>query len=358
MDRHLLAAVALAAACLSACTTKDARPAAEAAKVDPAFVFTHAPHLENDVDCLACHASVVSSTALSPTVRHAAFPAKNVDACNGCHDDKDFKAKVKLAVPARAREFSVRMNHAAHLTQKGVTCKSCHLKAPEPGDQEPPKLEMAACTACHKHQADYAAGACLPCHVDLKRYEKPVATFRHAGDFLKTHGSLAKPSAASCAACHDQTFCAECHSATTVAGKPSLIFPEEVQRDTIHRGDFISRHQIEAGGDPASCLRCHGPKFCDSCHTQQNLTGRTTLSAPRDPHPAGWANNPTGGDFHGFAARKNIVACAACHDNGADSTCVGCHQAGVANPKNPHPSGWKKKSSDIVKNPMCGACHR
>jgi hypothetical protein len=132
-----------------------------------------------------------------------------------------------------------------------------------------------------------------------------------------------------------------------------------VQRDLIHRGDFISRHQIEAGADPTSCRKCHGSRFCDSCHTQQNLTGRTPLGplSARDPHPTGWANDKGGGNFHGNAARKNIVACAACHDNGADATCVGCHQSGGIG-GNPHPSGWKKKTADIGKNPMCGICHR
>ena len=70
------------------------------------------------------------------------------------------------------------MNHAAHLALQGVTCKTCHAKPPEPGDQEPPKLEMATCTACHKHQADYAAGPACPATWISKRYEKPVATFK------------------------------------------------------------------------------------------------------------------------------------------------------------------------------------
>jgi hypothetical protein len=353
MNRHLL--VAFAAALLAACAAKDARNTEPAAKADPPFVFPHSPHIEGEVDCKACHGDIVVATKLLPTFRHAVLPTKNSDACNGCHDDADFKDKVKLALPPRTREFSVRMNHAAHLAQKGVTCLTCHKSAPEAGSAVPVKLEMGTCTACHKHQGDYAQGKCTPCHVDLKRYPKPVAAFQHAGDFLKTHGQLAKPTAESCAACHEQTFCADCHSASTVAARPSVIFPEEVQRNLIHRGDFVSRHQAEAGADPASCRRCHGSKFCDSCHTAQNFTQGSALQ-PRNPHPAGWGQKASG-DFHGFAARKNIVLCAGCHDNGADALCVACHRVGGVAGVSPHPKAWNKKQGDISKNPMCGVCH-
>jgi hypothetical protein len=351
MNRQLLAA--LAASLLAACAAKDTQPVA---KADPPFVFPHTPHLEGDVDCKFCHGTLLQATKLEIGVRHAAIPVKNQEPCSGCHDDAEFKAKIsKLAVPVRTRTFAVRMNHAAHLAKPGVTCATCHKKTPETGDKEPVRLEMGACTACHKHQMDFDQGKCLPCHVDLKRYEKPVAAFRHAGDFLKTHGQLAKPTAESCASCHEQTFCADCHSATTAAARPSVIFPEDVQRDLIHRGDWVSRHMIDAEANPASCRKCHGSKYCDTCHTAQNFT--LSNPNPRNPHPPGWATKGSG-DFHGFAARKNIVLCAGCHDNGADAVCVVCHKVGgLAGSFNPHPKSWNKKTADIGKTPMCAICH-
>jgi hypothetical protein len=358
MDRHLL--VAAAAALLAACAAKDSKPAPRA---DPPYVFPHSPHVENDVDCKACHAAIVKDTKLEARVRHVALPKKNGDACNGCHDDKDFAAKIKLAIPARTRPSDVRFNHAAHLAKEGVTCLRCHTALPEAGQAQPSLVSMSACTGCHKHQADFEAGRCTPCHVDLKKYEKPMAAFQHAGDFLRTHGGLARPTAESCAACHDQTFCAECHSATTVPGRQAILFPEEVQRDFIHRGDYQSRHMIDAGANPASCRRCHGSAFCDSCHTQRNLTQSSALQ-PQNPHPAGWGVKGSG-DFHGTAARKNIVMCAGCHDNGGDAVCVLCHKVGgpasdpILRPDGPHPSSFvsKHKGDDRTKRAMCMACH-
>ena len=359
MNRHLL--VGAAALFLAACTAKDTKPVA---KADPEFVFPHTPHLEGEVDCLQCHAAVAKDGALQARVRHVGLPRKNNDVCSGCHDDAEFADKVqRKIVPARTREFSVRMNHAAHLAKDGVTCQTCHKALPDTGQEAPPRLAMATCTGCHKHQQDFNEGRCTPCHVDLKRYEKPVAAFRHAGDFLKTHGQLARSTAESCAQCHEQTFCADCHSATTAPGRQAVLFPEAVQRDFIHRGDYQSRHMIEAGANPASCRKCHGSNFCDSCHTQRNLTQSSTLQ-PRNPHPAGWGVKGSG-DFHGFAARKNVVMCAGCHDNGAAAICVLCHRVGgaasdpVANPNGPHPASFvsKHRNDSRTKTAVCMTCH-
>lgn len=366
MNRHLLAAVA--AAFLAACAAKDTKPAA---KADPAYVFPHSPHVEGDVDCKACHAAVAKATRLEDRVRHVALPKKNGDDCNGCHEDKDFKEKInKLVVPARTRAFGVRFDHAAHLAKQGVTCVTCHKALPEAGQTTPSPLSMDTCTGCHNHQADFKAGRCTPCHVDLKRYEKPVASFQHQGDFLRLHGALARPSAESCAACHDQTFCADCHSGATAPARQAVLFPEQVQRDFIHRGDFQSRHMIEAGANPASCRKCHGSAFCEACHTQRNLTEMSQKLAafsgvaPRNPHPAGWGIKGSG-DFHGTAARKNIVACAGCHDNGSDAVCILCHRVEAAGgipmptPNGPHPSSFvsKHRGDDRTKRAMCMACH-
>lgn len=362
MNRALLAAAA--AAVLAACAAKDTKPAA---KADPPYVFPHSPHVENDVDCKACHASIAKAVQLEARVRHVALPKKNLDACNGCHDDKDFKEKIKLSIPPRTRPFDVRFNHSAHLAKPGVSCVTCHKVPPEAGQTQPARLDMGACTACHNHQADFEAGRCTPCHVDLKKYDKPVEAFRHAGDFLKIHGNLAKPTAESCAACHDQTFCADCHSGATTAQRQSVLFPEDVQRDFIHRGDYQSRHMIEAGANPASCRKCHGSAFCDSCHTQRNLTQKFGgVSPPRNPHPdpAIWLSK-TSGDFHGAAARKNIVMCAGCHDDGGDAICVACHRVGGSasvssgNPDGPHPASFvsKHRGEDRTKRAMCMACH-
>ena len=195
---------------------------------------------------------------------------------------------------------------------------------------------MATCTSCHVHQQAFAEARCRPCHVDLKGY-KPETAFRHEGNWLAAHGALAKPSAESCAACHDQTYCTSCHSPATTPARLETIFPERVDRSFIHRGDYVSRHMIEAGADPASCRRCHGSGYCDSCHAANGLskTAAGPLNRP-ESHGPGWLG---GAQRHAREARRDISACAGCHDQGAAAICVDCHARRAARSSgiNPHP---------------------
>jgi len=346
MNRLILVAALLSAA---GCSLKPQK--VEGVK-DPAFGFPHSPHIDGDVACAECHSNIMGSKELKAGVRHVmlpSHPSKN-DACSGCHDTDP-----NIVTPVRHAPFRFRFDHSAHL-KKVKDCKSCHRDPPEVGDTEAKPPPMAACTSCHEHQQAFAEARCTPCHVDLKGY-LPATAFRHQGDWLRTHGQLAKPSAQTCAACHDQTSCAECHAAQTVATRPSVVFPEQVDKAFIHRGDYVSRHMIEARANGASCRTCHGSAFCEACHTAQGLTAAATNV--RDPHPVGWSTDKGTTHFHGDAARRDILSCAGCHDNGASSTCVGCHQVGGIG-GNPHPSKFlsKHEAEDRSHNSMCAACHR
>jgi cytochrome c7-like protein len=338
--------VLVAAGLLAAgCTKGAAKAVTAAAPEQPAVDFTHEPHVAAQLACTDCHEGIDKATRLEAGVRHVKV------ACGDCHDDdrKDFK------VPARVKPVRFTFSHANHLP-KVKDCSACHKALPEMGDKEIKSPPMAACTSCHKHQLDFQQARCTPCHTDLKGW-KPESAFAHTGDWLRAHGRYASPSAESCAACHDQTYCSDCHSAQTAPARPSIVFPEAVKREFIHRGDYVSRHMIEAGANPASCRKCHGSPFCDSCHTQQNLTLKTL--DPRNVHPAGWANDKSSGHFHGDAARRDVVSCAGCHDNGAAAICVACHQVGGFVGKSPHPKSFARKhdQGDISGNAMCRACH-
>jgi len=209
----------------------------------------------------------------------------------------------------------------------------------------------------------------MPCHVDLKGY-KPETAFKHQGEWIRQHAALARPSGESCAACHDQTYCAECHSPATAASRPSITYPERVDRTFIHRGDYVSRHMVEAGAAPASCRRCHGSAFCESCHEQQGISkldpslgvSTTNLRRPASHDQTGWATPATLGatPLHAPAARRDIVSCAACHDQGAQATCVGCHRpGGIAGNTAPHPKKFLSAhtADDQKHNAMCRICH-
>ncbi len=344
---------------------KNAHPVAKVTNEDARVsVFPHSKH--ESMDCIDCHGEVAKSTALG----QAKLPGRAK--CEECHDAKADDAPgralrlYKDPVPA---DYQISFDHAGHLSRMAVKdakgCATCHAVLPEPGLARSYSPSMQTCTACHHHNEQVAQAKCQPCHVSLRRYPlKPIqalAGFSHEGDFIRKHGTLAKNSAETCSQCHDQTYCAVCHANATVPMRAEIRFPEKVQSDFIHRGDYVSRHQIEAASDPASCRKCHGSFFCDSCHKEQNISPRSTN--PRDPHPPGWAT-PGSGAFHGTAARQNIVACAGCHDqSGPSNICVACHASrgpGLANVGgNPHPPDFrsKHKRDEIGKNSMCRACH-
>ncbi len=364
--------VLLLAVAAASCGYKPAREASWASL--PAYAFPHSTHVDADVACANCH-DMTKATALDASVRHVRIPADvpKQKACGDCHDSQP-----KFQVPARDRPYHVRINHAEHLSRVNGDCKRCHQKLTEVGDKQAATPKMAACTSCHAHQKAFAEARCMPCHVDLKDY-KPETAFKHEGNWLAMHGQLAHSSGESCAQCHDQTFCTGCHSPQTAALRLEKIFPERVDRAFIHRGDYVSRHMVDAGANPASCRTCHGTPFCDSCHTANGFSPAAAAGTRIKPvshsangfsasspgakirplsHGAGWVNNVDGG-AHKREARRDVSACASCHDQrGPQNVCTTCHAGGSG--RNPHPKSFldSHKLSDVSKNGMCRDCHR
>ncbi len=317
----------------------------------------HATHIENDVECDDCHAGIKEATNLAEVV----FPKEEV--CMECHDDeKDdgncaFCHKQAEAPTASIHpEHRLNFSHKNHMERVDEDCSRCHkqLSFKEKLGKLP---TMDTCMQCHEHREHYDAGECTVCHEDLTRFPlKPVAEFRHTSDWLHRHPTAARSAGEACSTCHEQSFCTDCHGAKTNALAIEKVMPERVDRQFVHRGDFLARHSLEAKTQPGLCLRCHGESFCESCHKDQGLTQKS--DDPRSPHPQDWVF-PGKPSRHAVAARADITSCAACHDQGANSICVDCHQVGGVG-GNPHPASWSRRhsTSEIEHNGMCVACHR
>lgn len=350
MKRTLFVIVLALAGCHG--TTRTAPP-----KQTDEIIFPHDFHVTQlEFDCDTCHKGITEATNLATsflpkeeTCLECHKEAKENNECGLCHKDPAHPATYTR--PAR---LASNVSHKAHADAK-IECKSCHAKLSEPGAPVVTQADHATCLSCHDHKQAYAQGSCEGCHTDMTRFAiRPVATFSHDGDFLRTHGQQAATSAATCSKCHDQTMCADCH-AKTVPTRVEVKFPEDVTSSFIHRGDYVSRHMLDARADGETCAKCHGTSFCSSCHTANNLT--TVAADPRNPHPPGWGF-PGSRDFHGPAARNDIASCASCHDQGAQSNCVTCHAVGGVG-GNPHPQSWLSKhdDSEIADNGMCRFCH-
>lgn len=316
----------------------------------------HERHVKADVDCVSCHETIFDSES----VEDLDLPKEKK--CTGCHKEEKDKCGFCHTQPDKpqtyaARERNVKMSHAKHLALEKVNedCKVCHTKLPEPFAVAGIAPPMTTCNACHEHDTQFAKGDCKACHKDLARYPiQPVLAFSHQGNFVKNH-RLEGRSGETCAQCHEQTFCGECHAKTV--GRPiEHLLAERTDRNFIHRADYESRHSIEARADSSTCQRCHGQSFCQDCHTRRGLTPVADVTI--NPHPPGFESAVGTPEFHGKAARRDAASCAACHDQGAASNCVECHKVGGIG-GTPHPASWvgRHGREEIARNAMCRYCH-
>jgi hypothetical protein len=339
----LLAALVFAAACSTRYLTR----------------FPHRTHLaelkcgsEGQPACLSCpscHQGVNGS--------HDAWAKPSEDVCTKCHQESHAKLaeSIRPALAVRPAAYDIRFSHDKHLVMpdfKGQ-CVKCHAGAVGQVNGPPLFPPMATCLNCHEHQEAFAKNQCSACHKsnDLRGL-KPRSFLAHDSQWVRRHGSEARASQETCILCHSQTQCDTCHDSTQ-AIRPDKLSPEAITREQTHRFDFLTRHAIEASSQPGQCVTCHVRAECDACHAQRGVSAGLTNN--RSPHPLGWASG-TGAstNLHGPAARRDITACAACHDQGPASNCVRCHKVGASG-GSPHPAGWR--STQAMDSTACAPCH-
>ena len=111
---------------------------------------------------------------------------------------------------------------------------------------------------------------CTVCHADavLAGAQKPYAAFDHTVEFVKNHKFMAGQDSNVCAACHAQSFCADCHSGKTMM-TPDVKLGNRPDRDMPHRAGYLTVHRFDGKADPGSCFKCHGRadnQKCLLCH--------------------------------------------------------------------------------------------
>lgn len=353
--------------------TAPAWPAPRGDRIRPG----HATHAANDLACDDCHSAIAArpepagvdrrpqrslceechtvvhddlQAAADAPERLAELRAEMED-CDRCHTSPNQASPRSREAPERELTFS----HAPHLTDEAA-CASCHAGASD--DDDPVNLTppMDSCRGCH--EPAFARTDCRMCHPSLPEASmRPASAFSHEAAFLPRHGRLAVQPAASCGSCHDQGFCADCHARSAPA-RLEVLLPDRNDRAFVHRGDYVARHSLDAASSSASCTGCHGVSTCVECHSRQGVASTGRLgSAGRSPHPIGYAD-PGSYEFHATQARQGIMACAACHDRGDQTTCVRCHAAGGL-ARSPHPAGWSTpdRRSARVRYAPCISCH-
>jgi hypothetical protein len=124
----------------------------------------------------------------------------------------------------------------------------------------------------HPQALDQGRPTCSDCHGTerVKSTQKTFASFDHTAAFVADHRVQAGQDPQTCAACHAQSFCADCHGGKT-AMLPSTKLGNRPDRSSPHRTGYLTMHRFDGKADPTSCYECHGRannEKCSACHQQ------------------------------------------------------------------------------------------
>ena len=314
--------------------------------------FPHRTHLvRTKVDCYTCHGEIQQSEAVE------GFVSPGYEPCKKCHGDS-VGPQTHIAFNV-AHTFSgtpgprhVIFSHKNHRDRTNGQCARCHVDVQKDATTARILPSMATCLTCH--QDDYAEANCTLCHRggDLSKL-RPETDIPHGADYVPRHHTDAIRARNLCMACHEESHCSSCHD-TNAGLRAEVRRLDDVHGTYKHQGDFVTHHAIEARSNATSCVRCHEPSSCDTCHANNGVSGNVVGGAT--PHPSGWVGGDPGGpNFHGRVARRRIVECAACHEQGPATNCIRCHKVGAYG-GNPHPSGWES-SQGRGTTETCQYCH-
>lgn len=323
-------------------------------------------HLAAVTDCSTCHLPLARASGLSGG-RIAEFPQPPG------HEAADF-----LLVHGEGADTAGTACAVCHARE---SCERCHLNAADlpavtglspdprvatlvaerPGEwPEPPSHEREGWIRTHGEAAEQEIGECASCHTQPSCETchgaglalsaglpapgpegrrgvvlADVGSAVHPVGFATAHGTSAAVGTPNCTACHTEEQCAVCH--------------EGAARPRFHPVDFVLRHGAAAFGSETECATCHSREaFCRDCHMASGFAaaGRTG-GAFHDAVPD-WIL------AHGQAARQELEACTACHDQ---STCLRCHSAKSGLRINPHGPGFDADRVAARSQQLCGVCH-
>lgn len=293
------------------------------------------PAWHQSADFIHQHGRADSTVLRSCAVCHAR------ESCQRCHLNADRvtaiaalqpDTRIAALVAGRAPRYPAPDSHGKRQWQwqHGPTaraqpgeCANCHARS--------------SCQTCHR-DGDLPELSALPRAVPGGPPGVQLSTRRsavHPAGYIKAHGALAASSEETCASCHAQSFCIDCHAGPTTPG--------------FHPANFLERHGPEAYGAETECSSCHTAEtFCRSCHRATGLSsrGRTTV-AFHNSQPQ-WLLG------HGQAARQGLQGCITCH---TQADCAQCHSAAGGWRINPHGPGFDPARMEPRNRLMCLMCH-
>jgi hypothetical protein len=200
----------------------------------------------------------------------------------------------------------------------------------------------ASCAVCHAQESCYQChrgnpqvADALPTAASGKAINVQVSRRRpedHTPQWTNGHANVASARPEACAGCHVRQDCLECHR------------PNAADAKGYHPSGFLTSHPQQAYTREASCANCHNTSgFCQTCHQQAGLISNGALE--RGYHDK--VSQFLGG--HGQSARQSLESCVSCH---VENDCLTCHRT-----FNPHGPGFNPDKVQKRAEEMCRACH-
>ncbi|HEX9828951.1 MAG TPA: cytochrome c3 family protein [Bacteroidota bacterium] len=304
--------------------------------------FQHQTHVEGaGIQCIECHEGAVQSTASSDLLLSKKANCQSCheeqlnENCTYCHTSDDPETYLPLTTPERELIFS----HENHAETRQIACETCHTDLDASKEFVGALVPaMVTCNTCHNDVT--ASNTCESCHTNLVslRPENHDRT-----DFMREHKRFARMAETSCASCHTQETCNDCHIGAGLtkvdeAGR-DLTSPRSPRLQSLDRGrsnvlstvhdlNFKFTHSISAKGKSADCQTCHRQEqFCATCHAAGGNVNQLGFK-PATHSEAGFVTIGvgSGGGKHAQMARRDLESCASCHGGEAvDPTCMTCH---------------------------------
>jgi len=205
-------------------------------------------------------------------------PDEGVGSCNTCHTSDDCRACHVGAAPALVEALPARAEVAA----PGVG-----LRPTSPGTHDSPFFMEA-----HATLAAASAGECATCHTDgycTDCHDGASGNSYHPPDFALAHAPKAFGRADECASCHDTAvFCRSCHLESGLGASGRLgtgVAYHDAEPVWLLRHGQAARQNLE------SCASCHQQSECVQCH---GVLGAFRVSPHRPGFDAAraWADSP------------------------------------------------------------------
>lgn len=332
----VIAAVLVAVTAGTIASYEPAMPAGERS-----VKFSHPKHVaERGIACADCHTAVTESKLSSDRL----IPGH--ESCQTCHEEQvnndcaychtnpdDIRPSV---LPARDLVFS----HETHAKTGAIACETCHGSPAADAEGAGVRIpEMAMCVDCHS--TGKASVECGTCHGDFARL---IPADHLVSGFAKEHDRPVRVGAmdVSCATCHRESFCQECHTGDQLRGfggtrglmtapgaRMSLKdSPDALRLQSAHDLNYRYTHAVDARARTIDCSTCHDARtFCAECHETGGIVTEGKIK-PQSHFEAGFVaiGAGSGGGRHAEMGRRDIESCVSCHDvEGKDPSCMLCH---------------------------------